>query len=359
MRLRIPSLRLFVLSLVLVSSVAAGQAPTAKPSLVTLKMDASLDQVLDELQKQTDIAVDRSKADSSRAVKIDVKDVPYWEAVEKIAKSSDHRIAFGELGRAVHLLGNESMTYKELPVAIDGLFRLSVRQVRSIIDLENDRTVYDVQLSLRWEPKFSSFLVEVPGKGVTAIDNTGKELTVAEGGGRRPVFGGGAPMTIQLTDVPRSARTIKLLEGSFNVIGAAKMLRFTFDDMGAKEQQKAEEGVTVKVRPTFKEGDELWKATVTLEYPQGGPQLQSFETGAWLSENKAYLVSKDNKRRMDVNGGSNYNASDERRAEIEYFWVAPDDTKFGKPSDWKLVVETPSRLVEIPVKFKLENIPLP
>src|SRR5205085_331250 len=143
--------------------------------------------------------------------------------------------------------------------------------------------------------------------------------------------------------VPRSARTIKLLEGSFNVIGAARMLRYSFEDVGLKEQQKGEDGVTVKVKGAFKEGDELWKAQVTLEYPEGGPQLESFETGAWLSENKAYLVSKDNKRRMDVNGGSDYDASGERRAVINYHWVAPDDTKFGKPSDWKLVVETPSR----------------
>ena len=49
----------------------------------------------------------------------------------------------------------------------------------------------------------------------------------------------------------------------------------------------------------------------------------------------------------------------DRRAVINYHWVPPDDGKFGKPSDWVLVVRTPSRLVEVPVKFKLENIPLP
>jgi len=31
----------------------------------------------------------------------------------------------------------------------------------------------------------------------------------------------------------------------------------------------------------------------------------------------------------------------------------------GDPADWKLIVVTPSKLVEAPVKFKLENIPLP
>ena len=34
-------------------------------------------------------------------------------------------------------------------------------------------------------------------------------------------------------------------------------------------------------------------------------------------------------------------------------------TPLGDPADWKLIVVTPSKLVEAPVKFKLENIPLP
>ena len=45
---------------------------------------------------------------------------------------------------------------------------------------------------------------------------------------------------------------------------------------------------------------------------------------------------------------------------VKYRWVPPGDEKdLGKPADWKVVVRTPSRLVEVPVKFKLENIPLP
>jgi hypothetical protein len=35
------------------------------------------------------------------------------------------------------------------------------------------------------------------------------------------------------------------------------------------------------------------------------------------------------------------------------------DNVLGDPAEWKLVVVTPSKLVETPVKFKLENIPLP
>jgi hypothetical protein len=113
----------------------------------------------------------------------------------------------------------------------------------------------------------------------------------------------------------------------------------------------------VTVNAAF-EGDELWKARVEFEYPEGGPQLESFESGAWLSENQAFLLSKDNKRRLDVNGGSDYEAG-ERRAVVNYHWVPPDTGSLGKAADWRLVVRTPSKLVEVPMKFKLENIMLP
>jgi hypothetical protein len=333
--------------------------PAAQPSLVTLTMDATLDQVLDELQKQTDIAVDRSRADSSRPVKIDVKQVPFWEALEKIAKSADHRIAFAEQGRSIMLVTGENVTYREVPLSIDGVFRLAGRRVQATYDLDQGRTLYEVQLALHWEPKYSAFLVEVPGKTVTARDNTGKELPVGEGRGRMAVSGGGTNLTLRLNDVPRSARTIQLLEGRFSVVGAAKMLRFEFTKVGLEEQARTIDGVTVKVKADFKEGADLWKARVDLEYPEGGPQLESFEAGAWLSENSAFLVSADNKRRMDVNGGSDYETPNARRAVVNYHWVPPDDGKFGKPSDWRLVIQTPSQLAEVPVKFKLENIPLP
>jgi hypothetical protein len=332
--------------------------PAAKPSLVTLKMDASLERVLDELQQQTDIAVDRSRADAARAVQIDVKDAPFWVALEQIAKSADHRIAFAEQGRTVSLLGGERITYREMPMTIDGLFRLSARRVQANFDVEQDRSMYEVQLALYWEPKFSAFLVQVPGKGVTARDNNDKELPVAEGGGRMAVSGGGTTLNLRLNDVPRSARTVKLLEGSFNVIGAAKMLRFEYTKVSREKQSQTIDGVKVTVNADFS-GEELWRARVELEYPEGGPQMESFESGAWLTENTAFLLSTDNKRRMDYNGGSNVEAAGERRAVIEYLWVPPDTGSLGKAADWRLVVLTPSRLVEVPVKFKLENIPLP
>jgi hypothetical protein len=339
-------------------------APAVKPRLITLKTDATLDKVLDDLQTQADVAFDRSRADVARPVKIDLDKVPFWEALEKVAKAADHRVAFGEQMRTIYLVGGEGVSYRELPLSIDGLFRTAVRQVVAVNDLEMDTRYYEVELAINWEPHFSAFLVESPGKTVTAVDNTGKQLEVAEQGrGRMSAAGGGKRLTVRLADVPRSARTITKLEGSLKVVGAERMLRFEFPKLVAgKEESKTEDQVTVKVEPQddVKPGSDLWTFRTTLEYPEGGPQLESFESAAWLVENGAFLISANNKRRLDANGGFEVVTQTERRAVVKYRWVPQGDEKdLGKPADWRMVVRTPSRLIEVPVKFKLENIPLP
>jgi hypothetical protein len=354
----------FLLVASMVVLAAEPPAPDVKPKLITLKADATLDKVLDDLQTQSDVAFDRSKADVSRPVKVDLVNVPFWEAIERVAKAADHRIAFGEQGRTIYLVGGEGVTYREMPLSIDGLFRVAARQVTAVKDLENDQSYTEVDLSLHWEPHFSAFLVEAPGKSVTAVDNTGKQLDVAEQGrGRLMAAGGGGRLTVRLADVPRSSRTITKLEGSLRVVGAERMLRFDFAKLEAgKPETKTEDQVSVKVEPAedVKAGSDLWTFRITLEYPAGGPQLESFESAAWMSNNDAFLLSADNKRRLDMNGGSEVVAQTERRAVVKYRWVPQGDEKdLGKPSDWKLVVRTPSRLVEVPVKFKLEHIPLP
>jgi hypothetical protein len=346
------------------SLLGAEPSPGLKPHLVTFKLDATLDKALDELQTQADVAFDRSKADLTRPVKISFEKIPFWEALEKVAKAADHRVAFGEQGRTIYLLGGEGIAYRELPLSVDGVFRTAARQVVAVNDIEADRTYTDVELQINWEPHFSAFLIDSPGKSVTAVDNNGKQLEVADQGrGRIAAAGGGRRLTVRLADVPRSARTITKLEGTLNVVGAERMLRFEFPrPVAGKEESKTDDQVTAKVEPgeDVKAGSDLWTFRVTFAYPEGGPQLESFESGAWMAENDAFLLSADGKRRLDCNGGYEVVTQSERGATVKYRWVPQGDEKdLGKPADWKVVVRTPSRLVEVPVKFKLEHIPLP
>lgn len=356
--------RTLLLAVALTGAAAALADDPIPAKTFTLKQsNAKLAVVLDELTKQTGVTVDRQKAEPERTLNLNCDKVPFWQALEQIAKEADHRIVFAEYGKKVMLVGGENINYREMPVSFDGPYRLAARKVAATVDLDREQTVYEVTVDLHWEPGLRTFLVENPGKAVVARDNTDKELQVmAEGEGRLAVTGGGVGLTVRLLDVPRSAKTIKLLEGTFGIVGTPRMLTFEFADLGKdpkKILEQKQNEVTVKVRTDFKDGADLWAARVELEYPAGGPELESFESSAWLIDNQATLVSTDGKKKLDYNGGHELAAQSDRKATFVYRFTDEGNLKLGKPGDWKLVLKTPDRLVEKKVKFKLENIPLP
>jgi len=345
--------------------LAAAPAPPALPEPKTFTFQSSgatLAAVLDALARQTGAKIDRTKAEGDRTLRIDCKGVPFWEAVERIARESDHRIGFSDDGRRLQLQGGGDITYRETPVSFDRMFRVAARRVVAAADLDTDRAYTEVTLMLNWEPGFSVFLVEPPGRSVAARDNTEQDLRIAEdGGGKLPVSGGGIDLPVRLVGVPRAAKAIKLLEGRFAIIGAARMLEFKFDKVadGAESRELKQDGVTVRMRGDFKPQADLWSARVELEYPEAGPRLESFETSAWLVDNAAWLVSADGKRKIECNGGYEVVAQSERTAVIIYRFTDETTVKLGAPSNWSLVVRTPSPLIAGEVKFRLENIPLP
>ncbi|MFL5328046.1 MAG: hypothetical protein ACJ8C4_03970 [Gemmataceae bacterium] len=325
----------------------------------------SLATVLDELAKQTGAVVGRTKAETDRVLRLECKNVPFWEALERIAKESDHRIVFSDSGRRVQLAGGGDITYRETPVSFDRVFRISARRVQCTTDLEMERSYTEVTLGLNWEPGFAVFLVEQPGRNVAARDNAGQDLRVDDPGqGRIPVGGAGIDLPLRLVDVPRSAKTIALIEGRFSIVGATKMHEFTFEKpVAAKDAKDArtetKEGVTVRLRTDFSEKADLWSARIELEYPEGGPQIESFEASAWMIDNDAWMTTADGKRKLECNGGYELVAQSERKAVVVYRFIDEADRKLGKPEDWVFHIRTPAKLISTDVKFKLENIPLP
>lgn len=338
---------------------AADPASPAAKTFTLRKSAARLGDVLDELGRQTGIEVERDRLEPDRTLSLDCDKLGFWAALERIARDSDHRIAFVEQGRGVALVAEGG--YKQTPTAFDGPYRVSARRVTATLDLDTDRQSTEIALDVNWLPGTRVFLLDVASGGVTATDNTDKELSVAESGGRVGVPGGGVTVPVRLTDVPRGARAIKTLEGVVGVVGAAKMLEVEFADLvKAKDTTKQTvNGVNVEIRTDFKPNADLWSVRVELTYPEGGPVLESFESSAWLVDNDVYLLSQDGKRRLSCNGGYELIGGSERQAAIIYRFAEEDDLKLGKAEDWKLTVRTPDVLTETKVRFKLENIPLP
>ena len=82
------------------------------------------------------------------------------------------------------------------------------------------------------------------------------------------------------------------------------------DDKNPRSETK--EDVTVRIRTDFDEKLDLWSARIELEYPAGGPEMESFESSAWLANNHCWLTTVDGKHRLDYNGGYELASQSER-----------------------------------------------
>src|SRR5205807_9222561 len=70
---------------------AAGKQPTPKPfTLHSPKV--ALGKVLDDLARQTGVRVETAPGERDKEVAIDLKDAPFWQAVDKIASAAGARV---------------------------------------------------------------------------------------------------------------------------------------------------------------------------------------------------------------------------------------------------------------------------
>ena len=155
---------------------------------------------------------------------------------------------------------------------------------------------------------------------------------------------------IKMPDRGTNSLAEVLVKAQVTVPAAQKT--FKFPNL-AKPNQKLTEG-DIEVTLNSNEIDEqAWKTNITVNYKDDkGLAFESYRQG--LFNNRIWLQRADGSK-FELNGGFNNSASDGGTIVFEYLFVeAP-----GKPEDYQLVYETPSKVVTIPVEFRFKDVPLP
>jgi hypothetical protein len=333
---------------------------------VTLEGDVLVAKALAELTKQTGIQVeDRRRVEKQVKVKLDLRQTPFWRALDTIAREADARVSLYHREGKVTLVDGPHLA---LPTSYSGPFRVVLKRLNAVRDLETDAHFCVANLEVAWEPTLKPFLVETLSDSLVITDDKDRKLEVLDlGKGEIPVAGPLA-MTIELRlPAPqRSAAAIGLLKGTFAVIAPSKMLTFTFDKLKpiarpGDHRKETQEGVTVILREltVVKDEEQLWTVGFLLEYPEDGRKFESFQS--WLLDNQLYLEKGPGKQRFPANGGYETGGQTATRAAIRYRFIEEPEKKLllGSPGEWRLVYRTPGRIVEVPVPFEFKNLPLP
>lgn len=358
-------------------SISAQDAPGAKsavsspqPKLVTLQSDKiPCREALAEIARQTGVRVEDLRGESDSPIRLDVKRVPFWQAVDDIAAAAGARVTvFPTSGRIA--LDKRGPNYRLPPICYDGRFRLRLKKVSANRDLETDdssprRGSTNLALEIAWDPDLYPLYLETRPRGLRLVDDKNNGLTIPDEGRSLAPVDGLLALGIDLTlpALPRSVARIRSLEGQLSMISPSKMLGFHFDGLDRLAQANAndperlrtQENVACRVLKVTLQR-ERWTIQVALDYPPGLKQLDSNQS--WVVNNEMTLESADGKKRFPA---TNYvvTSVSAGHAMLSYHFRDKNSLKRGKASDWKLIYRAPADLIEVPLKFSFKDIPLP
>jgi hypothetical protein len=349
----------------------AGLLKDLVPRTFTLQgKDLEMAKVLAELTKQTGNPVeDRRRMKEETKLKLDLKNVTFWQALDAIAKEADARVNLYERDNKIALTEGP---YVAMPVSYSGLFRVSVKRVDTSHILETDTRTCVFTLEVAWEPRFQPLMMETQPDSLEIQDDKGRTIEVPEAGkgkgavGRRPVV----DLQVRIPAPQRSANRLAIFKGKLSTVGPTEMLTFTFDKLSkiekAKDEKKeTQKGVTIRLRelrPEQEGEEQIWTVGLVLELPSDGPKFESFQS--WVVNNEIYLEKEKDGvlQRFPYNlGYETPGDEEENKAVIRYrFGDQPDkNLLLGKMGDWKLVYKTPGRIMEVPIPFEFKDLPLP
>jgi hypothetical protein len=333
---------------------------------VTLEVtDAPLAEVLTELEKQTgNHVVDQREKQGQEApekrVTVKVADVPFWAALDEIldqANMSPYPFA-DEFGLA--LVEREQGTLRRVGRATyAGPFRIEPTDVSTERGLRNpERSGLEVDMEISWEPRLRPVALSQTAADLKAVADDGLDVpTTAEGEAKIfnvevPADGIGAEVTLPLRLPARAAVNLKSVKGRMTALVPGRIADVRFDKLAeAADASQEVGGVTVTLNRVV-QNQALWEVHMRVGVAQlaGGGDAQR----GWVFQNVTYLEGPDGAK--VEHAGFETTMQNERETGFAYFFELPEGADIA---DYTWVYRTPAAIVELPVEYELEEIPLP
>jgi hypothetical protein len=318
-----------------------------------------LSEALQQIQKQsgnpiTDMREQLGADVTNPAIDLQIRDKPFFEALAEVAQRAEVGLEFytgdGSIGIKPAMDASNAP-----PVQYAGPFRIELKQMALAHDFEAGTTVANLQLDTAWEPRLRPMLLKLKAEEIKVIDDRGKEVKPQMDNAsdevvvrpENPV----AEVNLNLQAPDRAASKLKSLRVKAELTIPAGIKVFRFPNLAQENVALKQGDVSVTLQDVEVE-EQTWKVHVGLSYPGEGPAFESYRQG--LFNNRLWLQRSDGSR-FEHNGGFNNTGSDGGKLGFEYLFVdAP-----GKPADYQLVYETPSKVITIPLEFEFKDVPLP
>ena len=337
----------------------AAEETSTVASRVTIQAKAiRLSEALGLIQKQTgngitDLREQLGGETTNPAFDLDIHDVPFHEALDRVARLAEVSVnAFTGDGTIGITAGTPS---KDPLIQYVGPFRVAFKQLTEVRDLQAGTSAASAQLEVAWEPRLRPMLLTLKSDGLAVKDDKNREVKPQAMMESNEVVlrpeNPAVEMNLNLEAPDRSAVKLSSFRIKADVTLPAGIKTFRFPSL-AQENVTQKQGDVSATLQNVEIDEQVWKVNVELVYPGNGPAFESYRQG--LFNNRIWLQKADGSR-FEHNGGFSNTSSDGGKLGFEYLFVdAP-----GKPADYQLVYETPSKVVTIPLEFEFKNVPLP
>ena len=318
-----------------------------------------LSEVLQQLQKQsgnliTDLREPEGAEATNPSLDLEVRDKPFFDALDEVARKADvvpnSFTGDGSIGLMAGKL-------PEKPLVKDtGPFRVTFTQIAVVRDLQTNSASASAQFAVAWEPRLRPMLLQIKTDELKIQDDQGRpvEPQVMNESSEVVLRPDNPAVEVNLTlNAPdRSAKSLATMKVRADITIPAGLRTFRFPTLDIKDAVVQKQGDIAVTLEGTEVDEQVWKVNVVLEYPGEGPAFESYRQG--LFNNRLWLQKADGSR-FEHNGGFCNTSNDGGKLGFEYLFVdAP-----GKLADYKLVYETPSKVLTIPLEFEFKDVPLP
>jgi hypothetical protein len=329
-----------------------------------------LTEALQQLQKQTGNAITDLREQlgtevTNPALDLDIKDKTFFEALDAITRLAEVTTTAATGDGTIGIMTGGDM-YAAAPdaakpkagkpmVQFTGPFRVELKQIGLLHDFLAGTSSATLQIEAAWEPRLRPMLLKLQSDKLKIVDDRKKEVQPQVNNESDEVVvrpeNPSAEINLNLAAPDREAKKLSSLVVNAEVTIPAGLKTFKFPSLAQKNVTAKQGDVTLTLEDTEVD-EQVWKVNVTLVYPGEGPAFESYRQG--LFNNRIWLQRADGSR-FEHNGGFSNTATDGGKLGFEYLFVdAP-----GKPADYQLIYETPSKVITIPLKFEFKDIPLP
>ena len=342
--------------------VAAGMVRSElEPSRVTLRGLLTYSELFADLSRQSGNPIDFDSPSGAGRVSVDHESATFWSVLSDLG--SRHLLEINATGHGLKIVAAPERTAAMRPFACSGAFAVAVESA-SLRDIPSTSggTLLHLDLAVWWEPRLRTLLVRKPPGSLKASTAQGSELKLYT-----PLASVDLPAGLRASRTTvredfhiarRAAREPLRLWGQLVAQMAAGRHRFEFAIRPEQPPAASQFGsVTVDVRNMRLEGLAA-AGTFDLDvelgvvFSDGRHVIESHRN--WIAGNRVHLED-DEGNVIGIAERTTTELTGKRGVAIRCRF----DRVPGSPGQHRVVYETPTAVVDVPIEFTFDHVLIP